>query len=85
MRLYKKKYTPEEPVSVTPMGKIKGYPVRPGMFDKNGATVLPVGVNFTIHTHHGTSCELLLFHRGEQEPFVVLPFRKRIKSDTYIP
>lgn len=84
MRLYKKKYTPEEPVSVTPMGKIKGYPVRPGMFDKNGATVLPVGVNFTIHTHHGTSCELLLFHRGEQEPFVVLPFPETYKiGDVY--
>ena len=84
MRLYKKKYTPEEPVTVTPMGKIKGYPVRPGMFDKNGATVLPVGVNFTIHTHHGTSCELLLFHRGEEQPFVVLPFPETYKiGDVY--
>ncbi|MDO4519711.1 MAG: alpha-amylase family glycosyl hydrolase [Eubacteriales bacterium] len=66
------------------MGKIKGYPVRPGMFDKNGATVMPVGINFTIHTHHGTRCELLLYHRGEDKPFVVLPFPESYRvGDVY--
>ena len=29
---------------------------------------------FTVHTSGGTSCELLLFHRGEEEPYAVLPF-----------
>ncbi|MBQ8232570.1 MAG: glycogen debranching enzyme [Lachnospiraceae bacterium] len=66
------------------MGKIAGYPVRPGMFDKPGAFALPVGVNFTIHTHCGTSCELLLFHRGEEEPYAVLPFPEEYKiGDVY--
>ena len=79
-----KYYTPKHPVSVRPMGEIAGFPVRPGMFDINGATALPLGVNFTIHTHGGTSCELLLFHRGEQEPYAVLPFPEEYKiGDVY--
>ena len=65
MKQYNRKYISEFPLKVKPMGEICGYPVRPGYFDSNGATVLPMGVNFTIHTHEGTSCELLLFHRGE--------------------
>ena len=66
------------------MGEISGFPVRPGMFDVNGALPLPCGVNFTIHTHGGTSCELLLFHRGEEEPYAVLPFPESYKiGDVY--
>lgn len=73
-----------EPVSIQPMGEISGYPVRPGLFDVNGVMALPVGVNFTIHTHGGASCELLLFHREEQEPYAVLPFPEAYKiGDVY--
>ncbi len=67
-----------------PMGEISGFPVRPGLFDVNGTMVLAFGVNFTIHTHGGTSCELLLFHRGEEEPYAVLPFPDEYKiGDVY--
>ena len=82
-----KLYDPKAMVDMTsiePMGEICGYPVRPGMFDVNGTIVLPVGVNFTIHTHGGTSCELLLFHRQEQQPYAVLPFPEAYKiGDVY--
>ncbi len=72
------------PIAVTPMGEINGYRVRPGMFDINGATALADDVNFTIHTHCGTSCELLLFHRNEEEPYAVLPFPEAYKiGDVY--
>ena len=75
---------PQYPVSVRPMGEIDGFPVRPGMFENNGAIVLPVGVNFSIHTHYGTSVELLLFHRGEEEPYAVLPFPQEYRiGDVY--
>jgi len=60
------------------MDEIAGYLVRPGLFDVNGAMALQYGVNFTVHTHEGTGCELLLFKRGEDEPYAVLPF-----PDTY--
>lgn len=72
------------PVAITPVDEIAGFPVRPGMFDVNGAIELPVGVNFTIHTRSGTSCELLLYHRGETEPYAVLPFPEEYKiGDVY--
>lgn len=79
MKLHDHEYTPDYPITVRPMGEISGFPVRPGMFDVNGALPLPCGVNFTIHTHGGTSCELLLFHRGEEEPYAVLPFPESYK------
>ncbi|MBS5326107.1 MAG: glycogen debranching enzyme [Lachnospiraceae bacterium] len=69
-----KSYTVESHTSFNAVGEISGYLVRPGMFETNGATPLPAGVNFTVHTSGGTSCELLLFHRGEEEPYAVLPF-----------
>ena len=70
--------------SLAPMTEISGYPVRPGMFDIAGATELPIGVNFTIHTRYGTACELLLFKRGEREPYAVLPFPEEYKiGDVY--
>lgn len=31
---------------MTPMGRIAGFPVRPGLFDVNGAMALPNGVSF---------------------------------------
>ncbi|MDY3920484.1 MAG: alpha-amylase family glycosyl hydrolase [Candidatus Limivivens sp.] len=66
------------------MDEIGGFPVRPGLFDVNGAMALPNGVNFTLHTHGGISCELLLFRRGEEEPFAVLPFPKAYRiGDVY--
>nr|WP_297874694.1 alpha-amylase family glycosyl hydrolase [uncultured Blautia sp.] len=66
------------------MAEIAGFQVRPGMFDVNGATALSNGVSFTVHTHNGTSCELLLFHRGEEEPYAVLPFPEAYKiGDVY--
>lgn len=77
-------YTMSTPISFRPMDEIAGYPVRPGMFDLNGALAIPCGVNFTIHTHGGTACELLLFHRGEETPYATLPFPESYKiGDVY--
>lgn len=42
MKLYSRKFTPQYPLSISPMGEIAGYLVRPGMFDINGAYALPV-------------------------------------------
>lgn len=84
MKLYSQKFSLDYLVSATPMKEIAGFSVRPGMFDVKGAMVVPNGVNFTIHTHHGTYCELLLFHRGEEEPYAVLPFPEAYKiGDVY--
>ena len=79
MKFYSHKYILENEVTVNPMGEIAGFQVRPGMFDINGATALANGVCFTVHTHNGTSCELLLFHREEEEPMQCFLFRKPTK------
>ena len=49
-----------------PLDTVSGFGVRPGFYEMNGATKLSCGVNFTIHSQNATSCELLLFHRGEK-------------------
>ena len=59
MKSYHHKFVSDHPLESTPMAEIDGFPVRPGIFDLNGATPLQNGVNFTIHTCGGTSCELL--------------------------
>ena len=59
---------------LTPCDELCGFKIRPGFFLENGATVIPGGVNFTIHSHGATSVELALFWRGEPEPFAILPF-----------
>ncbi len=61
-------------IHLVPMDNIGGFDVRPGFYDANGATAIPGGVNFTVHSHGATRIELLLFHREETEPFAVLPF-----------
>ena len=61
-------------IHLIPMNEIGGFEVRPGFYEINGATAIPGGVNFTVHSHGATSIVLLLFHRGEAEPFAELPF-----------
>ncbi len=65
---------PKQKIHLVPFDHIAGFDVRPGFYDINGATAIPGGVNFTIHSNQATSCELLLFRRLEQEPFAVLKF-----------
>ena len=84
MKSYHQKFVSDHPYESSHMAEIAGFPVRPGIYDLNGATPLQNGVNFTIHTCGGTSCELLLFHRAQEEPFAVLPFPEAYKiGDVY--
>lgn len=84
MKSYHQKFVSDHPYESSPMAEIAGFPVRPGIYDLNGTTPLQNGVNFTIHTCGGTSCELLLFHRAQEEPFAVLPFPEAYKiGDVY--
>ncbi|MCI8918768.1 MAG: glycogen debranching protein GlgX [Eubacterium sp.] len=59
---------------LVPFDHIAGYDVRPGFYDINGATAIPGGVNFTVHSNNATSCELLLFRRREDVPYAILKF-----------
>lgn len=59
---------------IRPIDEINGFKVRPGLYEQNGATAIPSGVNFTVPTNGGTSVELLLFRNREDEPYAVIPF-----------
>lgn len=71
-------------ITMIPLDIIAGYEVRPGFYEMNGATAIPCGVNFTVHSCKATSCELLLYKRHSDEPFAVLPFPEHYKiGDVY--
>src|SRR5882724_1834858 len=52
----------------------EGYQLRPGNALPFGASVVPDGINFSIHSHHATACTLVLFERGSVAPLVEIPF-----------
>ena len=58
---------------------ISGFSVRPGLFLTNGATIVPGGISFTIHSVGATGCERCLFRRTEQQPYAVLPFPEQFR------
>ena len=66
-------------IHMVPMDVINGFEVRPGMYEINGATAIPCGVNFTVYSYGATSCELLLYKRMEQEHYAVIPFPESYK------
>lgn len=72
-------YAPMSNIHMIPMDTISGFEVRPGMYEVNGATAIPCGVNFTVHSYGAVSCELLLFKRMENEPYAVIPFPENYK------
>lgn len=65
---------PPQVARLEPQDYIGSFGVRPGLYERNGATPLPNGVNFTICSCGATAVQLLLFHRGASEPFAILPF-----------
>lgn len=59
--------------NLLPTRKIKGFDVRPGFYELNGATALENAVNFTVHSQNATACSVALFKRTEQKPYAVIP------------
>ncbi len=55
------------------------YSIRPGFYEINGATAIPGGVNFTVHSNGATSISLVLFRSGEDEPYGEIPFPEQYK------
>ena len=57
----------------------QGFVLRPGFGRPYGATVVPGGVNFAIHSTGATAVDLVLFRRGEPRPFAELRFPDRFR------
>lgn len=75
---------PEEAVCLIPLDWVGNFGIRPGLYEINGASVVPGGVNFTLSSHGAIACELLLFNRKSPEPFAVIPFPEHYRiGDVY--
>ena len=58
-----------------PTHELDGIKYRCGHVQPFGATILyDDAINFSVFSKHAVSCELLLYHRGNDEPFAVIPF-----------
>ena len=61
-------------IDIYPTHKHGNYLLRAGRPFPHGASFVPGGVNFSVFSRHATACTLVLFHRGESEPIVEIPF-----------
>lgn len=56
-----------------PTYKKEGTEYRVGRVFPFGASIVPGGVNFSVFSKEATGCELLLYHAGNEEPFIRIP------------
>jgi isoamylase len=63
-----------ERIDEFPTQRIAGFDVRAGRPLPFGAVRVPGGVNFSVYSNNATALTLVLFQRGEREPFAELPF-----------
>ncbi len=68
-----------------PTNHIQGLDYRVGRVFPFGATVTENGgVNFSVFSRGAQSCTLVLYHQGEKEPFVEIPFPRKFRTgDVY--
>lgn len=57
-----------------PTREYNGMKLREGKSLPFGATIVRDGVNFSVFSKAAKSCELVLYNKGETEPFVIIPF-----------
>lgn len=67
-------HKPQRGVGLQPLDVIDGFQVRPGFYNRDGATAASNGVSFTIHSFGATGCTLLLFHPQAKEPYAKLKY-----------
>jgi len=57
-----------------PTHQIGDLKYRSGQVFPFGATLLADGVNFSVYSKDATGCTLVLYHHGQAEPFIEIPF-----------
>lgn len=61
-------------IDTFPTNKIQNLEYRIGRVFPFGATVTEGAVNFSVFSKEATGCTLVLYHQGEKDPFVEIPF-----------
>jgi isoamylase len=49
-----------------------------------GATPVPGGINFSIYSNHATAATLVLYHKGEVQPFAEIPFVREFRMGNVV-
>lgn len=63
-----------------PTHELNGVKYRCGYTQPFGTSIINGGaINFSVFSKDAISCELLLFHNGDEEPFVILPFPEEFR------
>ncbi|MCR5734712.1 MAG: glycogen debranching protein GlgX [Lachnospiraceae bacterium] len=72
-------------IDTFPTNEIQGYKYRIGRVFPFGATLDASGaVNFSIYSKEATGCTLVLYHHGQDEPFLEIPFPDEFRiGDVY--
>ena len=66
-------------IDIHPTDTYGKFKIRPGFFLSNGAQIVPGGINFTVYSSGAKSCELILYHSHDKEPFATIPFPESYK------
>ena len=66
-------------IDQSPTGRIGSIEYGPGHVFPLGATLLYGGVNFSVFSREATSCTLVLYHHGQREPFLEIPFSESFR------
>jgi glycogen operon protein len=61
-------------IDIYPTHRHDDFMLRAGRPNPFGATIVPGGINFAVFSRYATGCTLVLFRRGETEPFAEIPF-----------
>jgi isoamylase len=64
----------QERIDIHPTHAVAGFQLRVGKPFPFGATLVPGGVNFSVFSRHAANCALVLFEKGEREPYAEIAF-----------
>ena len=66
-------------IDTFPTNKIKNLSYRVGRVFPFGATIINDAINFSVFSKEATGCTLVLYHHGQREPFVEIPFPEEFR------
>ena len=66
-------------IDTFPTHKIGNLEYRVGRVFPFGATITDGGVNFSIFSKTATACTLVLYHHGQHDPFIEIPFPEEFR------
>lgn len=66
-------------IDENPTHELNGIRYRCGHVQPFGATIVGNGINFSVFSKDADSCTLVLYHYGQKEPFIEIPFPEQFR------